>query len=312
MALKKFAKMFPHRRAILRCRLASFCQCCPVPEFESEPFRELVRAALAEDIGSGDVTSEALLPGNTTGCTAITAREELTIAGLGIAKLCFEETDPNIDIEQTANDGDCIDSSQSPLRLHGLAHSILSAERTALNFLQRLSGIATLTSRYADAIKGTNAKLLDTRKTTPGWRALEKHAVACGGGTNHRMGLHDMVMIKDNHLAALRGEPKPIATAIKRAREKFPNLKIEVEADTLEQAMQATNAGADIILLDNMTPDQLRTAVEQTAGRCQLEASGGITLENIHAIAETGVDFISVGALTHSSPAADLALDWLP
>lgn len=280
-----------------------------MPELDAEPTRDLVRAALAEDIGPGDATSLALLPPDAQAHAAIIAREPLTIAGLAVAKMCFEETDHSISMDQTASDGDPISMGKSPLRLTGLARPILAAERTALNFLQRLSGIATLTAKYAAAIKGTGAQLLDTRKTTPSWRALEKHAVACGGGANHRMGLYDRVLIKDNHLAALREEPNSIATAIKLARGKFPDLTVEVEADTLEQAAQAAEAGADIILLDNLPPEQLRAAVALINGRCQLEASGGITLENIRAIAETGVDFISVGALTHSAHAVDLALD---
>ena len=181
----------------------------------------------------------------------------------------------------------------------------------ALNFVQRLSGIATLTAQFVDAVKGTPAQILDTRKTTPGWRRFEKYAVACGGGKNHRFGLDDMVLIKDNHLAALRdAQPNAIAAAVRRAREKFPQLKIEVEADTLEQAGQAADAGADIILLDNMSPAQLRLAVQKIKGRAKTEASGGVTLETVRAIAKTGVDFISVGALTHSARAVDIGLDF--
>jgi len=181
----------------------------------------------------------------------------------------------------------------------------------ALNFVQRLSGIATLTAQFVDAVKGTHAQILDTRKTTPGWRRFEKYAVACGGGGNHRFGLDDMVLIKDNHLAALRdARPNAITAAVRRAREKFPRLKIEVEADTLEQAGQAAAAGADIILLDNMSPAQLRLAVQKIKGRAKTEASGGVNLGNVRAIAKTGVDFISVGALTHSARAVDIGLDF--
>jgi nicotinate-nucleotide pyrophosphorylase (carboxylating) len=209
-----------------------------------------------------------------------------------------------------AEDGEPLESGSIILQLDGPAQSILSGERTALNFLQRLSGIATITAHYKEAIEGTGAQLMDTRKTTPGWRALEKHAVACGGGKNHRMGLYDMVLIKDNHLAALHDEANPVATAVTRTREACPGLIIEVEADTLEQAEQAATARADIILLDNMTPEKLREAVQLVDGRSKLEASGSITLTNIRAVAETGVDFISIGALTHSSTAADIALDF--
>jgi nicotinate-nucleotide pyrophosphorylase (carboxylating) len=186
----------------------------------------------------------------------------------------------------------------------------LSAERVALNFVQRLSGIATLTAQFVEAIKGTHAQILDTRKTTPGWRRFEKYAVACGGGHNHRIGLFDLVLIKDNHLAALRGEkPNAIAAAVQRARKEYPQLKIEVEADNLEQVEQAAEAGVDIILLDNMNPIQLRLAVQKIKSRAKTEASGGVNLANIRAIAGTGVDFISVGALTHSARAVDIGLD---
>ena len=193
----------------------------------------------------------------------------------------------------------------------GPTRAILTAERVALNFVQRLSGVATLTEQFVDAIKGAPAKILDTRKTTPGWRRLEKYAVRCGGGQNHRFGLFDMVLIKDNHLAALGGEfPNAIAVAVQRARTKYPRIKIEVEADTLEQVEQAAAAGADIILLDNMTPEQMRGAIKVVNGRARTEASGGVSLGNVRAIAEAGVDFISVGALTHSARAVDIALDF--
>jgi nicotinate-nucleotide pyrophosphorylase (carboxylating) len=181
----------------------------------------------------------------------------------------------------------------------------------ALNFTQRLSGVATLTAQFVDAGRGTSARILDTRKTTPGWRHLEKYAVACGGGTNHRFGLWDMVLIKDNHLAALRdAKPNAIAAAVRLARERSPGLKIEVEADTLEQVSQAVEAGADIVLLDNMSLDQLRAAVKLVGGRAKTEASGGVNLNTVRAIAETGVDFISVGAITHSARAVDIGLDF--
>jgi nicotinate-nucleotide pyrophosphorylase (carboxylating) len=187
----------------------------------------------------------------------------------------------------------------------------LSTERVALNFVQRLSGIATLTAQFVDAIKGTHTHILDTRKTTPGLRRFEKYAVACGGAKNHRVGLFDMILIKDNHLAVLQSEkPNAIAAAVRRAREKFPKLKIGVEADTLEQVGQAANAGADIILLDNMNPAQLRLAVQKVKGRAKTEASGGVNLANVRTIAETGVDFISVGALTHAARAVDIGLDF--
>jgi len=272
--------------------------------------RRLVKCALDEDIGSGDATSLALVPSSTMTHAAIVARERLTVAGLTLAEMCFNEVDNTIKLKRMTEDGEPLEPKAIVLRLEGPAQSILTGERTALNFLQRLSGIATITARYKEAIEGTGAQLLDTRKTTPGWRVLEKHAVACGGGKNHRMGLYDMVLIKDNHLASLHNEANPIGTAVARAREECPELQIEVEADTLEQTEQAAAAGADIILLDNMAPEKLREAVQLVDGRSKLEASGGITLTNIRAVAETGVDFISVGALTHSPLAVDIALDF--
>jgi nicotinate-nucleotide pyrophosphorylase (carboxylating) len=197
------------------------------------------------------------------------------------------------------------------MRIEGPARAILSAERVALNFAQRLSGVATLTAQFVEAIKGTKAKILDTRKTTPGLRRLEKYAVVCGGGHNHRIGLYDMVLIKDNHLAALREEsPNAIAVAVQRARKQYPQLQVEVEADTLEQVEQALAARADVVLLDNMTLIQLRLAVQNAKGRAQTEASGGVNLASVRAVAETGVDFISVGALTHSARAMDIGLDF--
>ena len=189
--------------------------------------------------------------------------------------------------------------------------ALLSAERVALNFVQRLCGVATLTAQFVDAVKGTRAQILDTRKTTPGWRHFEKYAVACGGGGNHRLGLYDMVLIKDNHLAALRdAKPNPIAAGVRRARKKYPRLQVEVEADTLKQVEQAAAARADVILLDNMSPAQLRQAVKLVAGRGKTEASGGVNLKTVRAIAQSGVDFISVGALTHSARAVDIGLDF--
>jgi len=196
------------------------------------------------------------------------------------------------------------------LTVAGPAHALLSAERVALNFIQRLSGIATLTAQFVQAIKGTRAHIIDTRKTTPGWRRLEKYAVTCGGGRNHRFGLYDMVLIKDNHLAALRREADPIGIAVQRARARYPKLKIEVEADTLEQVDQALNAKADLILLDNMNPVLLRLAAQKCRGKARTEASGGITLATVRTAAESGVDFVSVGALTHSARAVDIGLDF--
>ena len=251
------------------------------------------------------------MPETATAKAVLRAREPLVVAGLDFAEAAFRELSAAVKIERLAKDGQRVSGGEILLKISGPARAILSAERVALNFVQRLSGIATLTAQFVDAIKGTPAQILDTRKTTPGWRRFEKYAVTCGGGHNHRLGLFDMVLIKDNHLAALRdAKPNAIAAAVRRAREKFPQLKIEVEADTLEQAEQAAAAGADIILLDNMNPVQLRLAVQKIKGRAKTEASGGVNLAGVQAIAKTGVDFISVGALTHSARAVDMGLDF--
>jgi nicotinate-nucleotide pyrophosphorylase (carboxylating) len=239
------------------------------------------------------------------------AREALTVAGLAFAETAFRELSPQVQLERRVQDAQRVESGATLLRVSGPARAILTAERVALNFVQRLSGVATLTELFVEAVRGTRARILDTRKTTPGWRRFEKYAVVCGGGRNHRLGLFDQILIKDNHLAALRdASPNAIAAAVRRARAGYPQLKVEVEADTREQAAQAVAAGADIILLDNMPPDQLRAAVELIAGRAQTEASGGVNLATVRAIAETGVDFISVGALTHSARAMDIGLDF--
>jgi nicotinate-nucleotide pyrophosphorylase (carboxylating) len=270
-----------------------------------------VRLALAEDIGGGDATTLATVPANATVKAVMRAREPLVVAGIGFAETAFRELSPKIKIEKLSRDGQRITAGETLLKISGPARAILTAERVALNFAQRLSGIATLTSQFVEAVRGTNAKILDTRKTTPGWRLFEKYAVTCGGGKNHRLGLFDMILIKDNHLVALRNEkPNAIAAAVARARRKFPKLKIEVEADTLKQVEQAVNAGADFILLDNMDLKQLRQAVKIVDGRAKTEASGGVNLKTVRAIAETGVDFISVGALTHSARAVDIGLDF--
>ncbi len=273
--------------------------------------RLAVRAALAEDIGKHDATTLATVPPNSTARAVMRAREPLVVAGLAFAETAFRQLSPKIRIKRMARDGQHLAAGKTLLEVSGPARAILSAERVALNFVQRLSGVATLTAQFVGAIKGTSARILDTRKTTPGWRRFEKYAVACGGGKNHRFGLDDMVLIKDNHLAALRNEkPNAIAAAVGRTRRKFPKLKIEVEADTFEQVEQAADAGADIILFDNMTIAQLSRAVKLVNGRAKTEASGGVNLKNVRAIAATGVDFISVGALTHSARAVDIGLDF--
>jgi len=273
--------------------------------------RKAVTAALAEDVGSGDVTSTATVPTSATFRVVMRAREPLVVAGLGFAEAAFRQLSRSVRLKKLVREGQAVKAGTRLLEILGSARAILSAERVALNFVQRLSGVATITARFVAEIKGTRTQILDTRKTTPGWRRFEKYAVACGGGRNHRIGLFDMVLIKDNHLAALRAaKPNAVAAAVARARKKFPKLKVEVEADTLAQAKQAVEAGADIILLDNMSNADLCRAVKLISGRAQTEASGGVNLQTVCGIAATGVDFISVGALTHSARAVDIGLDF--
>ena len=276
-----------------------------------EEILRAVRAALAEDVGCGDVTTLAIVPEESTSRAVMRAREPLVVAGLDFAIAAFHELSPRLEITTAVADGRKLSPGGVLLTVSGSTRAILSAERVALNFVQRLSGVATAAAEYVEAIRGTSAQILDTRKTTPGWRTFEKYAVACGGARNHRIGLFDMVLIKDNHLAALRNaRPNAVAAAVERARANYPQLKVEVEADTLEQAAQAADAGADFILLDNMPPEQLRVAVQRVAGRAKTEASGGVNLKTVRAMAESGVDFISVGAITHSARAVDIGLDF--
>ncbi len=276
-----------------------------------EEIQQAVREALKEDIGPGDVTTLATVPLEAVNHAAMVARAPLVVAGIEFAEVAFRELDPAVKIDRLVSDGTHLKAGQTILKVSGKTHGLLSAERVALNFVQRLSGVATATARYVELVKGTKARILDTRKTTPGWRRFEKYAVACGGGQNHRIGLYDMVLIKDNHLAALAGaKPNPVAAAVSRARAKYPQLKVEVEADNLEQVRQAVEAGADIILLDNMSPEQLREAVRIVGGRVKTEASGGVNAATCRSIAETGVDLISIGAITHSAAAVDVALDF--
>lgn len=285
---------------------------CGMEPLSPEEIRRAVRAALEEDRASGDVTTLAVVPEQAAAKAFMVAREPLVVAGLDFAVAAFRELDAKVEIERRAEDGRHLQAREWMLRIEGVARSILSAERVALNFVQRLSGVATLTAQFVEATKGTKAKILDTRKTTPGWRRFEKYAVTRGGGTNHRFGLHDLVLIKDNHLVAVQGEPpNPVEAAVRRARAKYPSLRIEVEVDNPVQLQQALAAGADLILLDNMKVEELRTAVRLINGKALTEASGGITLANVKAVAATGVDFISVGALTHSARAVDIALDFL-
>ncbi len=267
----------------------------------------LVEAALAEDIGDGDVTTSALVPEGAVATAVMFAREPLVMAGVELAMAVFQQVDQRIEFGIEIFDGQQAALGQTLVRVQGPARALLIAERTALNFIQHLAGVATLTAQFVEEVAGTGVTILDTRKTTPGWRALEKYAVACGGGSNHRIGLFDQVMIKDNHLVALDGD---IVQAVALAREASPGLKIEVEVDTPEQVRAALQARADIILLDNMEVEELRASVELINSCTKTEASGGVTLETVREIAETGVDFISIGALTHSAPSVDIALEF--
>jgi nicotinate-nucleotide pyrophosphorylase (carboxylating) len=270
----------------------------------TDTLERLAYAALAEDVGEGDVTTEAVVDADATGGALIFLKEPGVVCGLGMVEAVFRALDGEIEVEALVDEGLLVESGTAVARLSGPLRAILTGERTALNFLGRLSGIATLTRRYVDAVEGTGVAILDTRKTTPGLRVLEKHAVAVGGGRNHRLGLDDGVLIKDNHLRA----GGSINEAVERARA-ATHLPIEVECDTIEQVSEALEAGADAILLDNMTPDGLVAAVVLVRGRARLEASGGVTLDNVRAIAETGVDEISIGALTHSARSLDVSLE---
>lgn len=268
---------------------------------------EALRAALREDLGrAGDITSAATIPAAAQASAAMAVRADGAIAGLDVAAAAFRLLDPAIAFEPIAADGDVVRRGTEIARIAGPARSILSAERVALNFLGHLSGVATATRRFADAIAHTQALITCTRKTTPGLRALEKYAVRCGGGSNHRFGLDDAILIKDNHVAVCGG----VGEAVARARAFAGHLvRIEVEVDTLDQLDEALAAGAEVILLDNMAPDMLRRAVVLTDGRATLEASGRITLDTIAAVAESGVDYISSGWITHSAPVLDIGLD---
>ena len=266
--------------------------------------RELIERALAEDIGVGDVTTDALVPADARARAIIEQKARGVLAGLDVARAVFEAVDGELRWEPRVTEGEWREGGPVA-EIWGSAASILKGERVALNFLGRLSGIATLTARFVRAVEGTGTQILDTRKTTPGLRELEKRAVATGGGTNHRSGLHDAILVKENHIEAAGGVGEATRRALAAARD---GMQVEVECASLEEVEEALNAGASMILLDNMTPDELRRAVELTAGRAKLEASGGVTLENVGEIAETGVDYISVGALTHSAPALDLSL----
>jgi nicotinate-nucleotide pyrophosphorylase (carboxylating) len=268
---------------------------------------DFVRRTLAEDLGSGgDVTSKATIAGDARFTAEMRARQHIVVAGLDIAAAFFQALDGQVGIELPVRDGDKIEAGTTLMRLDGSARSMLTAERSALNSLQHLSGIATLTRTYVDAIAGTGAILLDTRKTIPGLRVLEKYAARMGGAQNHRLRLDDGVLIKDNHVAVCGG----VAEAVRRAKAASTGFQVQVEVDRIDQIEPALAAGADRLLLHNMDPARLREAVKLVAGRVPLEASGGVTLETIRAIADTGVDYISVGRITQSAPAVDIGLDY--
>lgn len=275
-------------------------------ELDLSLVRPLVASWLAEDVGRGDVTSAAVIPRKAYAVARLEARESFVAAGLGVAGLCFELVEGEVDWDPKVDDGHVAHEGEKLARVEGNLRAILGAERTALNAFARLSGVATLTHLYSQALSGTKARLVDTRKTTPGLRVLEKYAVRVGGGSNHRFGLDDGILIKDNHIAAAGG----IGPAVRAARmNAHHGLRVEVEVEDLAGLEEALGAGADTVMLDNMTVDEVRSAVEATAGRALLEVSGGITLENIEEYAGTGVDLISVGALTHSVQSVDVALE---
>ena len=271
---------------------------------------EIVDRALAEDLGWGDVTTEALILDDQQGIASILAKEQGILAGIDVAKEVFHKVDPELKIDALLEDGAKVDSSSIIIRVEGKVASILGAERVALNFLQRLSGIASETNRYVKAVEGLPVHIMDTRKTTPGLRLLEKYAVKVGGGENHRMNLGDGILIKDNHLAALCSRGLSLKEVIAKAWQNTSRrLKIEVEVKTVQEALEATEAGAGIIMLDNMSLEDIRQAVRIIHGHALIEVSGKITLDKVRAVAETGVNFISVGALTHSAKALDISLE---
>jgi len=265
---------------------------------------DLITMALAEDIGSGDITTALLIDPQQAGRAVIIARQDLVCCGLDVAAEVYARVHADVSMHMLTNEGERVSSGSTMAELQGPFHALLTGERAALNFLQRLSGIATLTRTFADAISHTSATLLDTRKTTPGWRVLEKMAVRCGGGANHRMGLFDAILIKENHIAACGG----ILPALEKTRAHGRHMKIEIEVRSLDEFQQALDCRPDMILLDNMSCDAMRKAVALNAGRVLLEASGNVSRTTIADIAATGVDYISVGALTHSAPAADVSM----
>ena len=276
-------------------------------ELTREHYNHLIEQALAEDLGKGDVTTDALIPEDERGSATIRAKSDGLLAGIEVARQVFLKVDPELKVTVLIQDGTALKTGDAIARVEGRIASILKAERTALNFLQHLSGIATETARYVEAVKGLPARVVDTRKTIPGLRMLEKYAVLMGGGRNHRIRLDDGILIKDNHLKTLRRRGLGMKEIIAQARARnTAGLKIEVEVKSVEEALEAADAGADIIMLDNMSIDDMRKAVKLLKSRCLFEASGGVNLDTVRAIAETGIDIISVGALTHSSRALDI------
>jgi nicotinate-nucleotide pyrophosphorylase (carboxylating) len=276
-----------------------------LPEVE-----DIVERALDEDLAGGDVTTDTLMPANMRGRASFIARAKGTVAGTQVAALVFKSIDPFLNFVTLINDGSEVKPGDVMATVEGNLPGILKGERTALNFLQHMSGIATLTAAYVRAVSGLPARILDTRKTLPGLRILEKYAVSAGGGTNHRLNLSDMVLIKDNHIAILRRQGLGIGDIIRKARDKTPrHIKIEIETTNAEDARDAALAGADVVMLDNMGTDEMRRAVELIGHKATVEASGGVKLDNVRAIAETGVDWVSVGALTHSAAALDISLE---
>ncbi|CCW34543.1 nicotinate-nucleotide pyrophosphorylase (carboxylating) [Chthonomonas calidirosea] len=268
----------------------------------------IVQQALREDIGTGDITTQIVIPSTARAKANITTRVPGVIAGLPVVQEVYRQLDPTVQVQPIVQDGDSVEANTPLATLSGSAQSLLTGERVALNFLQRLSGIATLTAKFVAAARREDVRIVDTRKTTPGLRLLEKYAVRVGGGHNHRFGLYDAVLIKDNHIAACGSITEAVRTALSSA----PHvMSVTVECDTLDQVREALAAGADVILLDNMSPDQLREAVSLVNGQAMIEASGGITLENVAEVAATGVDIISIGALTHSAPALDIGMDFI-
>ena len=272
--------------------------------------KAIVERALEEDLGQGDITTDSLIPADIRGMASMVAKTTGVVAGVEVALEVFRQTDPSVATRVLLADGSSVSPGDVVAELEGSIAGILKGERVALNFVQRLSGIASATSTYVEAVQGTKAHIIDTRKTVPGLRQLEKYAVRVGGGHNHRYNLADGILIKDNHIATLRAQELGLVEIVNRARDNSPHtLRVEIEVESIEEAREALEARADVIMLDNMSTEEMRQVVAMARGRCLLEASGGINLDTVRAVAETGVDLISVGALTHSVKAMDISLD---